>query len=106
MRRLRELLREEYIGAITIGFVLAQSVLLTAGTILRPIDFYLFDRGRQRSAFGSSPYPWNSLVTPVLTIVLQVLVAFALLWWLYMRPEAKTFDDDVKSDIADEAQEN
>lgn len=106
MRRLRELLRDEYIGAITIGFVLAQCVLLSISTILRVVDFYLFDRERQRSVFGGSPYPWNSLVTPALTIVLQVVIAFALIWWLYATAEPKEVEPANASDAVEEEQES
>lgn len=88
MGRIREVLRNEYIGAIAIGFLLAQSVGVLVSIILRPIEFYLTRGGRQHSVFGlteSTQFPWSQLFVPVLTLILYWIVAVLLLYWLYWR---------------------
>jgi hypothetical protein len=88
MARIRQVLRNEYIGAIAIGFLLAQSVGVLVSIILRPIEFYLTGGGRQHSVFGfteSAQYPWSQLFVPVLTLILYWMVAVLLLYWLYWR---------------------
>jgi len=90
MGKLRDLLRNEYIGAIAIGFVLAQAIVVTVGIVLRPIQFYLFDRGRHSSIFGGAEYPWTSLISSLITVILYVIAAFLLFWWLYLKSHVDT----------------
>ena len=101
MRTIRDLLRNEYIGAITIGFVLAQAIGLTIDTFVRPLQFYLLDRGRHSSLFGTTDYHWNSLLSPVITIVLYAIVAFSLFWWLYLRSEPEPVPENTNAAAAD-----
>lgn len=100
MRTVRDLLRNEYIGAIAIGFVLAQAIDLAINTILRPIQFYL-DPRRQSSLYGTTDYHWNLLLSPVITIVLYGIVAFSLFWWLYMKSEPETAPENTNAAAAD-----
>lgn len=91
MRRLREILLNEYIGAIAIGFLLAQAIGGIIGVILQPIITYFENRGRPQSIFASqSNFSWPSLVLSAISIVLHLLAAFLLLYWLYLKktPEA------------------
>lgn len=100
MRTIRDLLRNEYIGAIAIGFVLAQAIDVAINTILRPIQFYL-DPRRHGSLYGTTEYHWNSLLSPVITIVLYAIVAFSLLWWLYLRSEPEPVPENTNAAAAD-----
>ena len=101
MRTIRDLLRNEYIGAIAIGFVLAQAIGLAINTILRPIRFYLLERGQHTSLFGSTDYSWSSLLSPVVTIILYGIVAFSLFWWLYLRSEPEPVPENTNAAAAD-----
>jgi hypothetical protein len=87
MQKIREILLNEYIGAITIGLVLAQAAGIAISVIMRPISFYLERSNRPRSIFGATDttFPWGSLVAPTINLVLSILVAFVLLYWLYLK---------------------
>ncbi|HKT49076.1 MAG TPA: hypothetical protein VJV96_02200 [Candidatus Angelobacter sp.] len=91
MQKLREILRYEYIGAITIGFILAQTAGILISSMVRPFEFYVSGRGQQHSVFGlseSASFPWSTLISPLLTAILYVVVAWLLYFWLYSLPEA------------------
>ena len=84
MRRLRETLRDEYIGAIAIGFLLAQAIGGIIGVILQPLITYFQNRGRRPSIFASQTnFNWPELILGVISIVLHLLAALLLLYWLY-----------------------
>jgi hypothetical protein len=81
---IREILRHEYIGAITIGFLLAQSAIHLITAIVQPLSFYL-EPGRSSILTGDRSFPWERLVLPnVVSAVLLFIVAFALIRWLYL----------------------
>ncbi|HEY6971133.1 MAG TPA: hypothetical protein VJA94_18130 [Candidatus Angelobacter sp.] len=103
MRRLREILRDEYIGAIAIGFLLAQAIGGVIGVILQPLITYFQNRGRRPSIFASQTnFNWPELILGVISIILHLLAALLLLYWLYLKkspepviaPEAPPPDDD------------
>ena len=84
MRRLRETLRDEYIGAIAIGFLLAQAIGGIIGVILQPLITYFQNRGRRPSIFASQTnFNWPELILGVISIVLHLLAALLLFYWLY-----------------------
>jgi hypothetical protein len=87
MQKIREILLNEYIGAITIGLVLAQAAGITISIIMRPISFYLERSNRPRGLFSATDttFPWGSLVAPTINLVLYLLVAFLGLYWLYLK---------------------
>ncbi|HEX7288196.1 MAG TPA: hypothetical protein VF532_18565 [Candidatus Angelobacter sp.] len=87
MQKIRQILLNEYIGAITIGLVLAQAAGITISIIMRPINFYLERSNRPRGLFSSAEasFPWGSMIAPAMNLVLYLLVAFALLYWLYLK---------------------
>jgi len=84
MKRIREILLNEYIGAIAIGFLLAQAAGVAITLIMRPIGFYL-DRESRRSIFGTQSFPWGTMVGPAINLVLYAAIAFGLLYWLYLK---------------------
>lgn len=85
MTKLREVLLQESIGAIAIGFVLAQAVGAAVSTSMQAIMFYIGPR--RDSIFSTAPrvFPWGNIVLPLISLVLYVLVAYLLLYWLYLR---------------------
>ncbi len=85
MKRIKEVLLTQYIGAITIGFLLAQGIGSLISLLLQPVAWYL---GRH-SYFGGTEqaYPWTSAFLPSLAaVLLYFLVVYAFLRWLYWRP--------------------
>lgn len=87
MRKLRQILLTEYIGAIIIGFLLAQALAATISTIVQTISFYL--EGRRASVFGGrGGFEFGALVPPAISVILEVLTAFILLYWLYWSGDA------------------
>jgi Mg/Co/Ni transporter MgtE len=110
MHKVREILLNEYIGAITIGLVLAQAVGIAIGIIMQPIDFYLQKSSRQHSLFNpaETEFPWSSLVAPSLHLVLYLAIAFALLYWLYLKqtpPPPPVSGDEPSNEAAGGASE-
>jgi hypothetical protein len=73
MRRIREVLLNEYIGAITIGFILAQAVAGIINAAISAFAFYWENRQRSANVFGDATFPWNHVILS--------LVSFALPNW-------------------------
>jgi len=92
MSRLRKILREEYIGAIAIGFLLAQAIGGIIGVILQPIIDYFENRGRPQSIFAPqhSSFNWPSFILNVISILLHLLAASLLYYWLYVKKSPET----------------
>ncbi len=92
MQKIREILLNEYIGAIAIGLVLAQALGIGISIIMRPISFYLERSNRPRGLFSgaeSTTFPWGSMVSPTISLVLYLLIIFALVYWLYLKQTPK-----------------
>ena len=88
MNRVRELLRNEYSGAVAIGFLLAQAIGTAVGLIMRPINFYL-ERAAAPRRFGhidTDVFAWGTLVGPLISILLTGMFIVFLLQWLYLSP--------------------
>ncbi len=93
MKKLREVLLTQYIGAITIGFVLAQTVTGVISGLVQTSFNYYFTRQSSNSVLGSAtPFPWKNLLFWLATAILELLVAFILIRWLYA-PEAPSDGD-------------
>jgi len=83
MRKLRQILLTEYIGAIIIGFLLAQALAATISTIVQAISFYLEGRSRSSVFGGRAGFEFGALLPPAISVILEVLTAFILIYWLY-----------------------
>ncbi|HLK09558.1 MAG TPA: hypothetical protein VKV30_16505 [Candidatus Angelobacter sp.] len=95
MNRIREVLRNEYIGAVAIGFLLAQLIVIVISLIMRPINFYLERAASPTSVFGHSKtdtFPWSSLIGPVINMLLLGLISFLFLRFLYLKPTGDKAD--------------
>ena len=89
MRRLREILRNEYIGAIAIGFLLFQAIADLINAMMQPLVTYIQNRNRPPSVFATPPSIFNvpQLTLQLTDVVLHLLVAFLLIFWLYRTPK-------------------
>ncbi|HXW15382.1 MAG TPA: hypothetical protein VEN79_12815 [Terriglobia bacterium] len=89
MRRLKEILRNEYIGAVAIGFLLAQAAGALISAIAQPIVTYYQLRSRPTSAFAAqSVFNWPQIFSALTSMLLHLIVALLLIWWLYRRRKA------------------
>jgi hypothetical protein len=95
MRKLRQILLTEYIGAIIIGFLLAQALAATISTIVQTISFYLEGRSRASVFGGRAGFEFGALVPPAVSVILEVVTAFLLIYWLY-------WSGDTPADVVDE----
>lgn len=91
MKRLREILRNEYIGAIAIGFLLFQAVSDLISAVMQPLVTYIQNRSRPQSVFAAAPsiFDWPRLILSLVDVVLHLIVVFLLIWWLYRTPKPK-----------------
>jgi len=95
MKRIREILLTQYIGAITIGFILAQAIIQFIDNIALGAMRYWTPEEFQGSAMGGArSFPWANFVVPLAAIVLHLLVGFSLIRWLYSEEKAKSGDNE------------
>src|SRR5579864_5977285 len=92
MNRIRDILRNEYIGAIAIGFLLAQALGGIVAVVLQPIIMLIQNRGRSSSIFASAPsiFNWPQLILGVISAVLYLIFAMFLFVWLYPKKQFPT----------------
>ncbi len=96
MRKLRQILLTEYIGAIIIGFLLAQALAATISTVVQTIGFYMEGRTRSSVFGGRAGFEFGALVPPAISVMLEVLVAFVLIYWLYWSGDNSSGDVEQK----------
>jgi hypothetical protein len=85
MRRIKEILQTDYIGAIAIGFIVAQSIVAVVGCLIETVASY-WQMSRQNGSLLGRPtfsFPWEGLVLGLITSALYLLAAFLLARWLY-----------------------
>jgi len=89
MARIREILLTQYIGAIVIGFIVAQGLLEMVGLAMLPVRWYLqgHNSGTQSVLFNQAPsqvpFPWQSALSGFTTLVLYFGVSYAFARWSY-----------------------
>lgn len=106
MTRIRTALIEHHVGAIAVGFLIAQVAIQIITAVIQPLSIYVLGRfqGQNRFASFRSEWNWGYLITPVVGIALYLLVIYFLLRWLYFPavvPEASEPDAD---DVVEEQQ--
>ena len=70
MTKLREVLLTQYIGAITIGFVLAQTVTgVISGLVQTGFNYYWTSHDSNSVLGGTVPFPWKTLLFWLVTAV-------------------------------------
>jgi hypothetical protein len=95
MKRIREILLTQYIGAITIGFIFAQATIQFIDNIALGVMRYWMSEEFQGSAMGAArSFPWANFVVPLAAIVLHLLVGFLLILWLYSEDKTQRSDNE------------
>lgn len=90
LRKIRNVLAGEYIGAITIGFLLAQVVAGIASAVVQSLAFYATERHDHSNLFPSEPrvFPWWNVILSIISVLLYLIAAGSLFYWLYVWPNA------------------
>jgi hypothetical protein len=83
MRRIREILLTDYIGAIAIGFISAQAILAFVGAFTTTAAFYVQERSHPGVLNRSAVFPWDNLIISFVSVGLYLAAAFLLARWLY-----------------------
>jgi hypothetical protein len=87
MRKLREILQHQYIGAITIGFILAQAVTTIVGVVVQ-CGAYSWEIQHWAGRYDRKPnFPWETLAISLVSGVLYLIPAYLLIRWLYYERE-------------------
>ena len=88
LRKIRNVLASEYIGAITIGFLLAQVVAGIASAVVQWLAFYATEKHDHSNLFPSEPraFPWWDVILPMVSVLLYLIAAGFLFYCLYLRP--------------------
>ena len=86
--KIREVLKNQHIGAVTIGLVIAFSIISFISTVLQTVIVFWESRHRASSVFAPSvAFPWTNLIAGIAPVVLYLLVAYLLMRWLYYRSD-------------------
>ena len=89
MRRVKEILHTQYIGAIVVAILSAQGITGLISGVLTPLYAYLESQRPFRSVLDASPrefqFPWESLIGTLASVLLNLAFAFALFCWLFWR---------------------
>ena len=96
MNQIREILRTQFVGAITIGFLLAQGIGRLIGTGMDPLIWYLEQNKRFDRYLQPTPFSWPSLAIEFVHALLYLLVSFGLTVWIYWEPKAKEVGDELE----------
>ncbi len=94
--RLRSVLVDSYVGAIALGLLFAPGISAFANAVAAPVREWLQLRGNTSIAgpFSTPLGFWLLSILPeLLTSVLLLLIAYALLRWLYY-PAAEQQDQE------------
>jgi len=105
MNRIREVLRNEYVGAVAIGFLFAQVIGIVISLVMRPVNFFV-ERASRPGAFGrvdTETFPWASLISPALNVLLLGLISFLLLRWLYPKAAVQQHAGEAASNATEES---
>lgn len=107
MQKIREVLLHEYIGAIAIGFMLAQAAASLIAALMQPLIFYLETRKSDFGLFGREPhFSWERSAPSLVTAVLLLLVSYLLVRWLYFAKEPVVPEEKDQDEPVEEAGEN
>jgi H+/Cl- antiporter ClcA len=97
MRRIREIFRTQYIGAIVVGMLVTQALTGIVSLLVQPVIWYQqYHESRSVMQSGLPPFPWSKLLPLGLTVVLYVLVSYLMYTWIYAKK--KELDEATSSE--------
>jgi len=89
LERLRRNLVESYIGAIALGWLLAQDILHFVGIFGAPVRAWVSQntyRTLTQKTSGVEDFPFQAAFPELVTTLLLLLIWFTLFRWLYLKP--------------------
>ena len=89
LRRLKRVLVESFVGAIALGYLLAQTLLHFANIFATPIAGWISRKKYRGLMPGTSDLPGFSLqdaLPELARFIVLALVWYVLVWWLYFKP--------------------
>ena len=87
--RLKRILVESFIGAIALGYLLAEIMLYFVSVFTSPVSAWAarsLYRGLVPGTTASSGSPLRAALSPAIAFVLLLLAWYLLLRWLYFTP--------------------
>ena len=98
IQRIKQVLLTQYIGAIIVAFLAVQGI---AVLITIPVQILAnVAMSRQRGVlYRGIAYDWGNAAPPLVSAALHLLIAYLLLWWLFLR-KPKT-SGDKPTDVLD-----
>lgn len=87
--RLKRVLVESFVGAVGLGYLLAEVVLYFVNVLTSPVATWVTQklyRGFLPNTTAPSPSPLLAAVAPAIGLILLLLVWYLLLHWLYFTP--------------------
>lgn len=88
MGRIKQILLQQYIGAIVVGILAADAVGALISGLLQPVTWYFVRRPLETAFPGTTrPLSWEMAVPSVVSAVLYLAAAYLLLRWLYLHPQ-------------------
>jgi hypothetical protein len=82
--KLREVLLTQYIGAFLIALLVWQALIETISQLIRSgYWIYYSNRSSALGEYSRQRYRWDNLVYSIVSIILYLLVAYAVGKWLY-----------------------
>jgi len=83
MKRIRQMLLDNYIGAIAIGFIFAQAVFQFINTLIQ-LGTEAWARQLGDRSLSVSPYfNWSQFLMTLASVLLNLGAGVVLLYWLY-----------------------
>ena len=84
MKKIREALLQQYVGAIAIGFIVALGISTLINTLIKCSATYWMILEDAKTNYRTTPsFPWNNLIIAVISVTLYLSVAYGLARWLY-----------------------
>jgi hypothetical protein len=92
LERMRTALVESYVGAIVVGWLLADGLIRVAGIFTSPIFSWVTLREFHTvtsSSYSSRPFPFQAGLPDAISAALLLLMGYGLLRWLYYPREVR-----------------
>jgi predicted Kef-type K+ transport protein len=90
LERLKGALVETYVGAIALGWLLAQDIMYFVGIFSTPVAGWVsqntYREITQKTTTGSAGFPFQVALPELVRTVLLLLIWYALFHWLYLNP--------------------
>ena len=97
LERLKSALTKSYVGAIAVGWLVAQGLIDVSSIIVAPVTAWITNRLNSQGYDLFRPpqnpnLPYWLALPPLIRALVILLIAFLLLRWLYFEPAAQPSD--------------